>query len=228
MVFLSFTRSGTCFANQNSITTLHLWGPTPKQVELLGAERDDGAQWERNKSIGVETNIYMYMYMYMYNIHRYMYMYNDIYILVTVYLLGWFEFPSPKMNTAILRDSQISWMGVSRNLPWLLKNHFWMVFCKERSFPIAPLMTGASVFEVKRRPRAARENVMVIDFRSPSVWFKVWVKTHKLCLMNIQKSSKISRILHLALAAVVREAGPCCRHWCCSRGLQPWADDRCT
>ena len=34
---------------------------------------------------------------------------------------------------------------------------------------------------------------------------------------------KISRILHLALAAVVREAGPCCRHWCCSRGLQPWA-----
>ena len=154
-----------------------------------------------------------------------MYMYNDIYIsiLVTVYLLKWFEFP----NLLLILKS-VGWELASRNLPWLLKNHFWMVFCKERSFPIAPLMTGASVFEVKRRPRAARENVMVIDFRSPSVWFKVWVKTHKLCLMNIQKSSKISRILHLALAAVVREAGPCCRHWCCSRGRQPWADDRCT
>lgn len=83
--------------------------------------------------------------------------------------------------------------------------------------PLDDWSIGASFFEVKRRPRA-RENVMVIDFRSPSVWFKVWVKTHELCMMNIQKSQGF----YTWLWQVVREAGPCCRHWCCSRGLQPW------
>jgi hypothetical protein len=34
--------------------------------------------------------------------------------------------------------------------------------------PLDDWSIGASFFEVKRRPRA-RENVMVIDFRSPSV-----------------------------------------------------------